>query len=87
MALVHGWVCYYFPILGFQGVLLSDGQTATNWQISSISFTFLLHVATYKLLLESYFWNTITALAGVASLLLYWLIVVVGSLPSISNIF
>ena len=59
LALYHGWVCYFFPVLGFKVVQNEEGYSSEHWLVSSISFTLCLHVVTYKLFLESYFWTNI----------------------------
>jgi magnesium-transporting ATPase (P-type) len=59
LALYHGWVCYFFPILGYKGVENSSGMSSQHWYVSTISFTLCLHIVTYKLFMESYFWTNI----------------------------
>ena len=86
-ALFHGAVCFFVPVFILNGNMNSSGSSVTNWQISSASFTFLLHIATYKLFLESTYWNRISVLLGFLSLVLYYVIVVFGSTNSISVLF
>ncbi len=50
-ALIHGIFCYYLPILGF-GVVDISGRSQDSWWHSSLSFTILIHVVTYKLFVD-----------------------------------
>ena len=45
------------PLLAYLGPTSSDGGVDDHWFVSSVAFTLCLHIATYKLFLESYFWN------------------------------
>lgn len=59
LAVYHGWVCYFFPILGLKGIESVAGYSSQHWTVSSISFTLCLQIVTFKLYLESYFWTNI----------------------------
>jgi magnesium-transporting ATPase (P-type) len=58
-AIYHGFVTFFIVQNGFQGIGSDNGQTNEHWFLSTVSFTILLHIATYKLLLESYYWSMI----------------------------
>ena len=58
-AFYHGWVCYFLPILAFRDGENASGRAPDHWFVSTISFTLCLHIVTYKLFLESYFWSSI----------------------------
>lgn len=62
MAFWHGLVCYYVPMMGFQGMVDDSGQDNGLWWISTISFTLIIHVITIKLFIESNFWNKINVI-------------------------
>jgi hypothetical protein len=47
------------------------------WWISTLSFTLIIHVVTLKLFIESVYWNKINVIVGIASVLLYYLVVIV----------
>lgn len=58
-AIMHGWMCYFFPLLGFDNQINNTGTTYDTWLHSTISFTLILHIVTYKLFIESTMWNWI----------------------------
>ena len=58
-ALFHGMVCFHFVVYGLEGPFQASGKTQSSWCHSTISFTLIIHIVTYKLLLESTMWNAI----------------------------
>jgi len=86
LALFHGWVSYYFPLLGVSGPSSKQGHTFDTWWHSSLSFTIALHVVTYKLLLESSFWHYITLTMAGLSLFFYYLVLLILTVPSIASL-
>ena len=56
-ALVHGSLTFFVVQLGLQKIIDSEGGSASHWQMSTISFSICLHLATFKLYLESTYWN------------------------------
>ncbi len=86
-AIFHGWACFFFPTLGIVGIKSLDGKTINHWFTACVSFTLCLHVVTYKLFLESYFWNFIVGVMGLISIMMYYGIAIMGSLHPIAIIF
>ena len=84
-ACFHGIFCYYIPTLGFT-VGSSLGLTLTTWQHSSISFTVLLHIVTYKLFIDGRQLNLLSMISSLLSILFYYISVIVISSPSIAAI-
>ena len=58
-AFVHGALSFFLTSKGLEGTFDSDGRTMTHWVTSTVAFTVCLHLATYKLFLESTFLNVI----------------------------
>ena len=78
-AILHGIFCFLISQYFFLNVADSKGSIFNHWQKSTINFSFIIHVVSYKLLIISDFWNIINLTASVLSLLLYYIIVVVLS--------
>ena len=57
----------------------TDGQTYEHWFSSTLSFTMIVHIVTIKLFIESIFWNWLSLLMAVISLIIYYLILIIGS--------
>lgn len=82
-ALFHGILCYYVPMLGL-GVVNPLGMTEDAWWHSSVSFTVLIHVVTYKLFVDVRVWNMFSCLTSLASLVFYYITVLIINSDSFS---
>ena len=74
-AILHGIFCFLISQYLFLNVADNSGTTFNHWQKSTINFSLIIHVVSYKLLIISEFWNIINLSASFLSLLLYYLIV------------
>ena len=83
----HGLVCYWVPALAFDGLVSYDGKDTGLWWVSTLSFTLVMHIVTYKLLLESIYMNNIILLTAVLSILGYYASVLVLNFDKVSQIF
>ena len=81
LALWHGAICYFLPMYGLSKISGEYGDTGL-WWTSTVSFTMIIHVVTYKLFVESVYWNLINIICMVLSFLLYYLTVIVLNTPS-----
>ena len=77
MAYIHGLICYLFPLLGFDDQIDDSGRTFDTWFHSTLSFTLILHIVTYKLLVDSTMWNYINLTMCLISLVLYYVCVLI----------
>ena len=75
----HGASCYWLPMLSTRSPIGTDGQTYEHWFSSTLSFTMIVHIVTIKLFIESIFWNWLSLLMAVISLIIYYLILIIGS--------
>lgn len=82
-ALFHGIMCYYLPMVGF-GVVDNSGVSMDSWWHSSLSFTLLLHVVTYKLFVDTRQWNLLTAITSISSIFFYYISVIILDSPNLS---
>jgi len=83
-ALFHGILCYYIPLLGL-GVANSTGLSEDSWWHSSVSFSLLIHVVTYKLFVDVRVWNLISCLTTIFSLGFYYITVIIINTQGISS--
>jgi len=58
-ALYHGNLCFWVPYIGFQKGVDSEGRDTGLWLSSTLSFTLIIHVVTYKLFLETGHWTSV----------------------------
>lgn len=59
-AMWHGMLCFFVPIFGLNGVTPDDGRTMDHWYYSTVSFALILHLVTFKLFVDSSFWNLLS---------------------------
>ena len=74
-AILHGVFCFLISQYIFLNIADNSGTTFNHWQKSTINFSIIIHVVSYKLLIISDFWNLINLSASFLSLLIYYLIV------------
>jgi phospholipid-transporting ATPase len=79
-------VSYFIPMYGMYGPTDSSGRTNEHWVVSTVSFTIILHVVTYKLFVDTYFWGKINIIMAAVSILIYYIVVILGSIPLVANL-
>ena len=57
LAIFHGSICFWASYLCLDGPVNNDGEVGGLWFVSSMSFTLIIFVVTYKLFLESTHWT------------------------------
>lgn len=77
LSIFHGATTYFGSTYGFRGVIDSSGKTEDMWFASTIAFSSIIHLVTWKLAIELNFLNWVAIIAGVGSLIFYWLFVIV----------
>ena len=86
-AIWHGVVCYWGPVAGHYSAVDSSGKDTGLWWVSTLSFTVIIHVVTYKLLLESFYWTSIGLGIGFLSIVFYYISVIVLCTQGVSDMF
>ena len=74
-AILHCVLCFLVSQYIFLDTADSDGVTYSHWQKSTINFSLIIHIVSYKLLIISDYWNLLNLLVSLFSLLLYYIIV------------
>lgn len=82
-ALFHGVLCYYIPSLALI-VVDTTGISKDSWWHSTVSFTLLIHVVTYKLFVDVRAWNSFSLMTNLASLIFYYITAIILSSGSIA---
>ena len=79
-SILHSAFCFFIPFYSLYGVVDNSLPYKYDlWMVSTISFSMVIHVATYKLLNISYFWNELTIVAIITSLIFYYVVLFVIS--------
>ena len=71
LGIFHGAVCFWLPFAGLDSDL--SGKDLGLWATSTISFTLVIHVVSYKLFMETVFVNAINLSAGAVCVAVYYL--------------
>lgn len=87
LSIFHGIVIYFGCSYGFRGVIGFSGKTEDMWFSSTIAFSCIIHLVTYKLALELIFLNWIVIVAGIGSVVFYWLFVIIFNTSAIAQAF
>ena len=74
-AILHCILCFYVTQSIFLDIADTNGITFTHWQKSTVNFSLIIHIVSYKLLIISEYWNILNLMVSVFSLLLYYSIV------------
>ena len=74
-AILHCSFCFLISQFLFLDTADTDGVTFSHWQKSTINFSLIIHIVSYKLLIISDFWNLLNLLVSLFSLLLYYIVV------------
>ena len=63
-----------------------DGTRDDHWVVSTISFSMIIHLVIYKLLLEARHFNMISCAIGIVCLLIYWSFLLLVQISDIGNL-
>ena len=86
-AIIHSILCFIIPAYGLQSIVSKDGITMNNWEISTVSFSMIIHVVSIKLLLISNFWNWFSISLTILSVFFYYIIIIILCTCQIGKIF
>jgi len=73
-AIWHGAVCFFIPLV--TGLTSSDytGKISDHWRHSTTSFSLIINLVFFKLLVETRHLNMYTVISGIFSIALYYLV-------------
>jgi hypothetical protein len=86
ISLWQGGVCYFVPMQALT-VRSETMQDTGLWYISTISFTLIIHTIVFKLYIESVYWNKVNVICGFASVLFYYLTIIVLNTENMAAVF
>jgi len=84
-AILHGGLAYLFITTGIinHGVW-GDGKLVDHWWITTVIFSSIIHIVTYKIFVEITYWNKLIILTSVLSIIVYYLSIYLINLPIVS---
>jgi len=82
----HGATVYFGTVYGLSGPIDSSGLTYNHWFTSCLAFTLLIHIVTFKLFIETVYWNWIMTVVNLGNLLCYYWNVLFMNTPFVSQL-
>ena len=74
--IIHSALCFYIPALGLTGFTDNKGTIMNHWRVSTVSFCLAIHVVSMKLMFISSFWNILTIVFTLISVIFYYVVLV-----------
>lgn len=85
LAVVHGFIIFWM-CKSLEGPIDPSGKTTDHWYISSVAFTCVIYLVTWKLILETINLNSIYIIVVIISLISYWVIVLLLNTNGIARV-
>ena len=74
-AILHCLFCFLVSQFLFLDIADTKGISYSHWQKSTVNFSLIIHIVSYKLLIISDYWNLLNLFVSLFSLLFYYIIV------------
>ena len=84
-AMWHGTVALFLPFAALSKAIDTDGRDTGLWWLSTLSFTLIIHIISYKMLMMSTFWNYISLIGVIGGLALYYLSIIILNTHTLAN--
>jgi phospholipid-transporting ATPase len=82
----HGFVCLFLPFAAMAGAVDIDARDTGLWWLSTLSFTLIIHIVTYKMIMMSSYWNYISIIGVIGGLALYYISITILNIPIVANL-
>jgi phospholipid-transporting ATPase len=84
-AILHGGLAYLFITTGITNhAVWGDGRLIDHWWISTVIFSSIIHIVTYKIFVETTYWNKLIILTSVLSIFVYYISIYIINMPFVS---
>jgi magnesium-transporting ATPase (P-type) len=86
-AIIHGGICFLCIVEGLQQTsMMANGKLIDHWWLTTLSFTVIVHVATYKIYVELSYWNYFTLLTSLISIAFFYLCILMVGIPHLAKV-
>ena len=85
-AIWHGMVAIFVPFAAISKAVDTDGKDTGLWWLSTLSFTLIIHIISFKMLLMSRFWNIVSLIGVIGGLGFYYFTVIVLNMAPIASV-
>ncbi len=86
-AIIHGGTCFIIVELGLENIsIFNDGKLLDHWYKTTILFSLIIHIVTYKIFLETTYWNYISLSISIMSVVIYYCSIYLFNIPFLAYI-
>lgn len=75
-AMWHGSVSLFLPFVAMAYAVDDDGRDTGLWWVSTLSFTLIIHIISFKMLMVSSYWNKLSLIGVIGGLGLYYVSII-----------
>lgn len=84
-AIVHGGLCYLIITTGIiNESVWGDGRLVDHWWVTTVIFSSIIHIVTYKIFIEITYWNKLIIGTSILSILVYYLSIYIINIPFVA---
>ena len=85
-SIIHGGLCFIGVTIGLRYQSpFNDGKLIDHWWLTTLIFTMVVHVVTYKIFVELDYWNYLVLSTSIGSVVFYYLSIFILDLPFVSR--
>jgi phospholipid-transporting ATPase len=86
-AIIHGGICYISVEIGLRyQSIFNNGKLIDHWWCTTVIFTLIIHVVSYKLFIELSYWNSLVVFSTLFSIFFYYICILIINLPVFSRL-
>ena len=82
----HGFVSLFLPFAAMVGPVDTDGKDTGLWWLSTLSFTLIIHIISFKMLMMSSFWSFVSLVGVLGGIGFYYVTVVILNTAPIASV-
>lgn len=86
LAIWHGFVAIFLPFAAMSQAIDIDGRDTGLWWVSTLSFTLIIHIITFKMLMMSTYWNKYSLIGVVGGFFIYYVTIVLLNMAPIASL-
>ena len=84
-AILHGGLCYLIVTTGIiKHAVWGDGKLVDHWWVTTVIFSCIIHIVTYKIFVEITYWNKLILGTSILSIFFYYFSIFIINLTSVS---
>lgn len=86
LAMWHGFVAIFLPFAAMAKAVDIDARDTGLWWVSTLSFTLIIHIISFKMLMMSTYWNKISLIGVIGGLVVYYITIVLLNMAPVASL-